>query len=104
MPGRTHHAAVEMIRLMALDHPPKPDATTSLTQGVSGLGSCYDNAVAESFFRSLKVELTAGCRFEDRETLRQQVLEYIEIDCSRTRRHSSLGYVGPETFEAALAG
>jgi len=78
-------------------------ARQGLVCSMSGLGNCYDNAVAESFFHSLKVELTAGCRFEDRETLRQELFEYIEIDYNRTRRHSTIGYVSPETFEAALA-
>jgi putative transposase len=43
-------------------------ARQGLVCSMSGFGNCYDNAVAQSLFHSLKVELTAGCRFEDRET------------------------------------
>jgi transposase InsO family protein len=66
---------------------------------MSGKGNCYDNAVAESFFHTLKVELIHGERFASRESLRQAVFEYIEVDYNRTRRHSALGYVSPEAFE-----
>ena len=74
-----------------------------LVCSMSGKGNCYDNAVAESFFHTLKVELTHGQRFLDRHTLRQEVFEYIEVDYNRTRRHSALGYISPEAFEAAEA-
>jgi len=70
---------------------------------MSRKGNCWDNAVAESFFHTLKVELVHGHRFAERETLRQAVFEYIEVDYNRTRRHSALGYVSPERFEAAQA-
>jgi len=70
---------------------------------MSRKGNCWDNAVAESFFHTLKVELIHGHRFAERETLRQAVFEYIEVDYNRTRRHSALGYVSPERFEAAQA-
>ena len=70
---------------------------------MSGKGNCYDNAVAESFFHTLKVELVHGERFRRRQTLRQEVFEYIEIDYNRTRRHSHLDYISPEAFEAAKA-
>ena len=55
---------------------------------------------AETFFHSLKVELTHGERFATREQLRQEVFEYIETDYNRIRRHSTLGYISPEAFEA----
>lgn len=67
---------------------------------MSGKGNCYDNACAETFFHSLKVELTHGERFATREQLRQEVFEYIETDYNRIRRHSTLGYISPEAFEA----
>lgn len=66
---------------------------------MSGKGNCYDNAVAESFFHTLKVELIHGQRFATRERLRQEMFEYIEVDYNRTRRRSALGYVSPEAFE-----
>jgi putative transposase len=70
---------------------------------MSGKGNCFDNAVAESVFHSLKVELIHGARFADREAMRQAVFEYIEVDYNRTRRHSALGYISPAAFEAAKA-
>jgi len=74
-----------------------------LVCSMSGKGNCYDNAVAESFFHTLKVELIHGRQFRHRHTLRQEVFEYIEVDYNRTRRHSALGYISPEAFEAAEA-
>lgn len=67
---------------------------------MSGTGCCYDHAVAESFFHSLKVEALHGEAFPTRDTMRQTVFEYIEVDYNRTRRHSALGYLSPWTFEA----
>ena len=78
-------------------------AKHDLACSMSGKGNCYDNAVAESFFHSLKVELIHGQRFHHRHTLRQEVFEYIEVDYNRTRRHSALDYISPEAFEAAQA-
>lgn len=66
---------------------------------MSGKGNCYDNAVAESFFHTLKAKLIHGQRFSSRELLRQEVFPYIEVDYNRTRRHSALGCVIPEAFE-----
>jgi putative transposase len=67
---------------------------------MSAKGCCYDNACAESFFHTLKVEVTHGERFATREGMRQTVFEYIEVDYNRTRRHSANGYISPEAFEA----
>jgi transposase InsO family protein len=67
---------------------------------MSAKGNCYDNACAESFFHSLKVEATHGERFMTREEMRQAVFEYIEVDYNRARRHSANGYISPEAFEA----
>lgn len=66
---------------------------------MSSTGNCYDNACAESFFHSLKVELIHGERFTDRETLKSEVFNYIEVDYNQKRRHSTLGYVSPMEFE-----
>ncbi len=70
---------------------------------MSAKGNCYDNACAESFFHSLKVEAIHGERFMTREAMRQTVFEYIEVDYNRTRRHSTNGNLSPEAFEAANA-
>ena len=67
---------------------------------MSAKGNCYDNACAESFFHSLKVEAIRGERFSTREIMRQTVFEYIEVDYNRTRRHSANGFISPEAFEA----
>jgi putative transposase len=67
---------------------------------MSAKGCCYDNACAESFFHTLKVEVIHGERFTTREIMRQTVFEYIEVDYNRTRRHSANGYISPQAFEA----
>ena len=67
---------------------------------MSAKGNCYDNACAESFFHSLKVEAIYGERFMTRDEMRRAVFEYIEVDYNRTRRHSANGFISPEAFEA----
>jgi putative transposase len=69
---------------------------------MSGKGNCYDNACAESFFHSLKVEAIHGERIGTREEMRQVVFEYIEVDYNRDRRHSANGNISPAAFEAKL--
>ena len=66
---------------------------------MSAKGNCYDNACAESFFHSLKVEVVHGEEAVSRATMRQIVFEYIEVDYNRNRRHSANGYISPEAFE-----
>jgi len=67
---------------------------------MSAKGNCYDNACAESFFHSLKVEAIHGEKFVTRENMRQAVFEYIEVDYNRNRRHSANGFISPAAFEA----
>lgn len=74
-----------------------------LRASMSGKGNCYDNAVAESFFHTLKVEVIHGERFPTRALMRQTVFEYIEVDYNRSRRHSACGYISPAAFEAQQA-
>ena len=75
-----------------------------LRGSMSAKGNCYDNACAESFFHSLKVECIHGERFATRDAMRQTVFEYIETRYNRNRLHSTLGYLSPVDFEAqALA-
>jgi len=69
---------------------------------MSGTGCCYDNACAESFFHTLKVERIHNEDFGTRSLLRRAVFEYIEVDYNRTRRHSTLGMISPDQFEAKL--
>jgi transposase InsO family protein len=65
-------------------------------------GNCYDNAPAESFFGTLKSELVNRVRYRTREEARTSIFEWIECWYNRRRRHSSLGYLSPEAFEAQL--
>lgn len=66
---------------------------------MSRKGCCWDNAVAESFFHSLKVEAIFGLRFQSRRELEYQVFDYIERFYNRVRRHSHTGRVSPLDFE-----
>jgi putative transposase len=68
-------------------------------QSMSAKGNCYDNAVTETFFHTLKVELVHRCRFLSRNEARMLIFEYIESFYNRQRLHSTLGYISPEEFE-----
>jgi transposase InsO family protein len=68
---------------------------------MSRKGDCWDNAVAESFFATLKVELLGDDVFADQATAQKLVFEYIETYYNRRRRHSTLGYVSPAAYEEA---
>jgi putative transposase len=68
---------------------------------MSGKGDCYDNAMMESFWSTLKTELVHLEHYATRQQARQSIFDYIETFYNRRRLHSSLGYVSPETFEAA---
>jgi transposase InsO family protein len=69
---------------------------------MSRAGDCYDNAVTESFFGTLKTELVNHERYATHEEARRSLFEWIEVFYNRQRRHSSLGYLSPEAFEAKL--
>ena len=62
-------------------------------------GDCCDNAVTESFFRTLKVELIHGKTYNTHQETRTAICEYIEGFYNRQRRHSYLGYLSPVDFE-----
>ena len=66
---------------------------------MSRKGNCWDNAVAESFFGSLKVEQVFGTQYPSRSAARPDIVEYIEMFYNSRRRHSSLGYMNPMEFE-----
>jgi hypothetical protein len=74
-----------------------------VTVSMSRKGNCWDNAVAESFFATLKNELIHGRRWVSRLELRAAVFEYIEAFYNRRRLHSSLGYKTPAEVESAYA-
>lgn len=69
---------------------------------MSRKGDCYDNAVLESFFKTLKAEIPWHRQFKTREEARKELFEYIEIYYNRKRLHSSLGYNTPAAYEAVL--
>jgi len=75
----------------------------NLEPSMSRRGNCWDNAVAESFFSSLKKERIRKRIYKTRDLARGGVFDYIEVFYNRTRRHSHLGGVSPEAFETAAA-
>ena len=77
-------------------------AAHGLTCSMSRRGDCWDNAVAESFFATLKRELVAGAAWSTRDEARTAVFAYIETWYNRRRRHSALGYRSPEQYEQEL--
>lgn len=72
---------------------------SQVVQSMSGKGNCYDNAVAESFFHTLKTELVYHETYRTRWQARTSLFEYIEVFYNRFRKHSSLGYKSPEEYE-----
>ena len=71
----------------------------NVVQSMSGKGNCYDNAVAESFFKTLKTELVYHERYWTRAQAKNSIFEYIEVFYNRIRKHSALGYLSPEQYE-----
>ena len=71
---------------------------------MSAAGNCYDNAVAESFFATLKKELVHGCAFETRTEAYDAISNYIENYYNAKRRHRAVGNVSPINFELANSG
>jgi transposase InsO family protein len=71
-----------------------------LVPSTGSVGDCYDNAVAESFFASLKVELVDRHDWPTRAAARVAIFEYIEVWYNRQRLHSTLGSLSPVQFEA----
>lgn len=66
---------------------------------MSAKGCCYDNAVVESFFHSLKVEQVYNMKYETREEAKSDIFNYIEMFYNSNRMHSTLGYLSPNQFE-----
>jgi transposase InsO family protein len=71
-----------------------------ITCSMSRKGNCYDNAVKESFFHTLKTELCDHEHYRTRAEARASVFEFIEVFYNRTRLHSKLDYCSPAEFEA----
>ncbi len=75
----------------------------NLEPSMSRRANCWDNAVAESFFSSLKKERIQKRIYKTRDLARADIFDYIEVFYNRTRRHSHIGGVSPEAFETAAA-
>ena len=75
-----------------------------LDRSMSRRGNCYDNAVVESFFSSLKKERVRGRTYLTREEARADIFDYIEAFYNRSRRHSKLGMLSPVEFEEVKIG
>jgi putative transposase len=89
----TQYACHEYRRLLEVN---------GITSSMSRKGNCWDNAVVESFFRSLKTELIFHEDFLTREQARRQIFDWIEVFYNRKRLHSTLGYLAPVQYEKGL--
>ena len=96
-PGLLHHT--DRGAVYASDEYRKMLNKQGCIPSMSRTGDCYDNAVAESFFSSLKNELIYENIFESRDQARSKIFQYIEIFYNRQRLHQSLNYLTPEQFE-----
>ena len=73
--------------------------THNMKSSMSRKGDCWDNAVAESFFGSLKTERVFFANYKTREEAKRDIVDYIEMFYNSKRRHSYLGYLSPKVFE-----
>lgn len=76
--------------------------SNSILRSMSRTGDCWDNAAMESFWSTLKRELVYQENYANRAQAQASIFEYIEVFYNRKRRHSALGYISPEQFEASL--
>jgi putative transposase len=77
-------------------------STAGVATSMSRKGNCYDNAMMESFWSTLKHELVYRHQFQTRAQARQSIFEWIEVFYNRRRLHSSLGFKSPVDFENKL--
>jgi transposase InsO family protein len=97
--GQLHHHSDRGVQYASDDYQALLEEH-GMTCSMSRKGDCYDNAAMESFFATLKTELVHGEDYATFDEARASIFEYIEVFYNRIRRHSSLGYLSPETFEA----
>jgi len=71
----------------------------NMLPSMSRKANCYDNAVVESFFKTIKTELTRRRQFNTKDEARSAIFEYIEVFYNRKRMHSTLGYLSPVEYE-----
>ena len=95
--GLLHHSD-RGVQYAALDFQ-RALARLEAVQSMSRKGDCWDNAVVESFFASLKCELDLENAIGTRAETRAIIFEWIEVWYNRERRHSSLGFLSPMVFE-----
>jgi transposase InsO family protein len=74
-----------------------------IIQSMSRLGNCWDNAVAESFFRTLKVETIYGCSIQTRTEAKRKIFDFIHGFYNSKRMHSFLLYNSPESWEVQVS-
>lgn len=96
-PGLLHHSD-QGIQYTSGVYPSRLQAT-GLVPSLSHKGNCFDNAVVESFFSTLKNEWTFHHTFQDRDHARAAVFDYIELFYNRQRSHATLNYVSPVAYE-----
>jgi putative transposase len=72
-------------------------------QSMSSTVNCYDNAISESFFATLKTELIHKCNFQSRKEARIAIFEFIEVFYNRIRTHSKLDFKSPFEYERISA-
>jgi transposase InsO family protein len=96
-PGLVHHSDQGSQYVSLAFGQSARDAGIAVSMG--SRGDAYDNAVAESFFATLKKELVNGQSWATRRELEAAVFEYIETFYNRQRRHSTLGYLSPHQVE-----
>ena len=99
---------VENVMVVAGAYSTYPDASGDYQRALksyemicsmSAKGRCYDNAVAESFFHTLKVELVRDRRFRSREEAMSAIFKFMEVYYNQRRIHSLLDYVSPAEYE-----
>jgi transposase InsO family protein len=99
LPGLLHHSD-QGGQYTSLDYQAAL-AARGVQVSMSRRGNCYDNAMVESFFSTLKAELEGYGHYETRRQAEVELFEYIEVFYNRQRQHSSLGYRSPAEFEKA---
>jgi transposase InsO family protein len=98
--GLLHHSD-RGVQYAALDYR-ELLAAYQITASMSRRANCYDNAVAESFFATLRWELLDQREWSTRAAARSAIFEYIEVWYNRQRRHSTLDYLSPSQYEQRL--
>jgi putative transposase len=96
-PGLLHHS--DRGSQYASDDYQRLLAQHGIVGSMSRRGNCWDNAVAESFFATIKVELVHDATWATRAAARAELVEYLEVFYNGQRRHSALGYLSPRAFE-----